>query len=101
VQPDGSLRNRRAYAKTRDIPPGKDSGGDGIALDRDGRLYVTAITGVQVFDKSGNYLGNIVVPKKPTNVAFSGPGKRTLYITAQEGLYRIQTLVQGPDRLGK
>jgi gluconolactonase len=101
VQPDGSLRNRRAYARLRDIPPGKDSGGDGIALDRDGRLYVTAITGVQVFDKSGNYLGNIVVPKKPTNVAFSGPGKRTLYITAQEGLYRVQTLVQGPDRLGK
>lgn len=101
VQPDGTLRNKRPFAKLRDIPDGKDSGGDGIAIDRDGRIYVTAITGVQVFDRRGEYLGNITVPKKPTNVAFSGPGKRTLYITAQEGLYRMPTLTAGPDRLGK
>ena len=51
--------------------------------------------------RTGRYLGNIPVPKKPTNVAFSGPRKSVLYITAQEGLYRIQTLTQGPPRLGK
>jgi hypothetical protein len=34
-------------------------------------------------------------------VAFSGPDKQTLYITAREGLYRIDTLVKGADRLGK
>jgi gluconolactonase len=101
VQPDGTLRNRREFFRLRDIPQGKDSGADGMAIDRDGRLYITTITGVQVFDKAGQYLGNIKVPRKPTNVAFSGPGKRTLYITAQEGLYRMPTLSQGPDRLGK
>lgn len=101
VQSDGSLRNKRPFAKLRDIPSGKDSGGDGMAIDRDGRIYVTAITGIQVFDRRGEYLGNIAVPKKPTNVAFSGPGKRTLYITAQEGLYRMPMLTAGPDRLGK
>jgi gluconolactonase len=101
VQPDGRLRNRRPFARLRDILPGEDSGADGIALDREGRLYVTAITGVQVFDRTGQFLGNIKVPKRPSNVAFSGPGKRTLYITAREGLYRIQTLAQGPDRPGK
>src|SRR5262245_54727008 len=97
VQPDGALRNRRPYAKLRDIPGGKESGGDGMAIDRDGRIYVTAITGVQVFDRKGEYLGNITVPKKPANVAFSGPGKRTLYITAQEGLYRMPMLSAGPE----
>ena len=101
VQPDGSLRNKRPFARLRDIKEGEDSGGDGTAIDREGRIYVTSNTGVQVFDRSGDYLGTIKVPRKPTNVAFAGPGKRTLYITAREGLYRIHTLAAGPDRLGK
>jgi hypothetical protein len=29
------------------------------------------------------------------------PDKRVLYITAREGLYRVNTLAQGPDRIGK
>lgn len=101
VQPDGSLANKRDFIKLRDIPGGAESGADGIAIDSAGRIYVTAITGVQVFDSEGRYLGNIRLPRKPTNVAFSGPGKRTLYITAQEGLYRLPTIAQGPDRPGK
>ncbi len=101
VQPDGTLRNRRAFMRLRDIPEGKDSGGDGMAIDAEGRFYVTAVTGVQVFDRSGRYIGNIPVPKKPTNVAFAGPRKSVLYITAQEGLYRIPALTQGPPRQGK
>ena len=35
------------------------------------------------------------------NAAFAGPDKRVLYITAREGLYRINMLAQGPDRIGK
>jgi gluconolactonase len=101
VRSDGSLANRRPYARLRGIKQGEDSGGDGMAVDRDGRLYVTSVPGVQVFDRAGRYLGTIRVPRRPTNVAFSGPGKQTLYITAREGLYRIDTLVKGPDRLGK
>jgi len=101
VQPDGTLRNKRPFARLRDIPQGADSGADGIAIDRDGRIYVTTVTGVQVFDKAGRYLGTIKVARQPSNVAFSGPGKRTLYITAREGLYRVQTLTQGAERLGK
>lgn len=101
IQADGTLRNRRPFLKLRGIPAGDDSGGDGMAIDSAGRFYVTSVPGVQVFDNSGNYLGNIPVPRKATNVAFSGPGKRTLYITAREGVYRVQTLVSGPDRPGK
>ena len=101
VQPDGTLRNRRVFMRLRDIPAGQDSGGDGMAIDNEGRFYVTALTGVQVFERNGNYIGTIAVPKKPTNVAFAIPRKSVLYITAQEGLYRVQTLTQGPARLGK
>lgn len=101
VMPDGSLSGKRVFTRLRDIKAGEDSGGDGMAIDRDGRVYVTTVTGVQMFDRAGEYLGNIPVPRKPTNVAFSGPGKGTLYITAREGLYRIRMLARGPERLGK
>jgi gluconolactonase len=101
VQPDGSVKNKRAFAQLRDIPEGKESGADGMALDREDRLYVTTVAGVQVFDAAGKYLGTIKVPRQPANAGFAGPDKRMLYITAREGLYRINMLSQGPDRIGK
>jgi gluconolactonase len=101
VQGDGSVKNKRTFAQLRDIPEGKESGADGMALDREDRLYITTVTGVQVFDAAGKYLGTIKVPRQPANAAFGGPDKRVLYITAREGLYRLNTLAQGPDRIGK
>jgi gluconolactonase len=101
VQPDGSVKNKRTFAQLRDIPEGKESGADGMALDREDRLYVTTVAGVQVFDAAGKYLGTIKVPRQPANAGFSGPDKRVLYVTAREGLYRINMLAQGPDRIGK
>jgi gluconolactonase len=101
VQPDGSVKNKRTFAQLRDIPEGKESGADGMALDRVDRLYVTTVTGVQVFDATGQYLGTIKVPRLPANAGFAGPDKRTLYITAREGLYRLTMQAQGADRIGK
>jgi gluconolactonase len=101
VQPNGSVKNKRAFAKLHDTPAGGESGADGLCLDRADRVYITTFSGIQVFDSSGQYLGTIKVDRQPANVAFSGPDKRTLYITAREGLYRLRMLSQGPDRLGK
>jgi gluconolactonase len=101
VQADGTVKNKRTFAQLRDIPTGAESGADGMAIDRDDRVYITTVAGVQVFDAAGKYLGTIKSARQGANVAFSGPDKRTLYITAREGLYRIKTLAQGPDRLGK
>ena len=101
VEPDGSVKNKRTFAQLRDIPEGKESGADGMALDREDRVYITTVTGVQVFDAAGKYLGTIKVPRQPANVGFAGPDKRMLYITAREGLYRLDMLAQGPDRIGK
>jgi gluconolactonase len=101
VQPDGSVKNKRAFAQLHDIPAGKESGADGLAIDRNDRVYITTVTGVQVFDAKGQYLGTIKAGRQAANVAFGGPGKNTLYLTAREGLYRVKTLAQGPDRPGK
>ena len=101
VQPDGSVKNKRTFTQLRDIPAGSESGADGIAIDRDDRVYITTVTGVQVFDAKGQYLGTIKVARQPANAAFAGPGKQTLYITAREGVYQVRTLAKGPDRPGK
>jgi sugar lactone lactonase YvrE len=98
---DGTARSKRVFARLRDIPAGKDSLGDGIAIDTESRIYVTAVNGIQVFDRQGQYLGIIQVPRIPANVAFAGPDKRTLYITARQALYRVRMLSQGPNRPGK
>jgi sugar lactone lactonase YvrE len=101
VQPDGSVKNKRAFLQLRDIPAGAESGADGLAVDSNDRLYITTVAGVQVFDAKGAYLGTIQAARQGANVAFGGPDKQTLYITAREGLYRVKTLAKGPDRLGK
>ena len=101
VQSDGALNNKRPFARLHDTPAGQESGADGMAIDRADRVYVTTVNGVQVFDRAGLYLGTIKLPRQPANAAFSGPGKRTLYLTAREGLYRVKMLAQGPNRLGK
>jgi gluconolactonase len=91
---------RTAFAKIPELTNGI-SGADGMAVDREGRVYVATGAGVQVFDKKGKFLGIIKVPRSPSNCAFSGSDKHTLYITAREGLYKLKMLSQGPDRAGK
>jgi gluconolactonase len=75
VEGPGKLINRRDFAM---LPPG--SIGDGTAVDSDGRLYVSSNPGVQVFDKTGKYLGVIPTPRDVISVTFAGPDKKTLYI---------------------
>ena len=101
VQPDGSVRNKRAFLQLQDTPAGEESGADGMAIDRDGRIYVTSVVGIQVFDRTGKYLGRFQAARRSQNIAFGGPDKKTLYFTAGPGLYRVRMLSQGPDRLGK
>jgi gluconolactonase len=101
VQADGSVKNKRSFAKLHDVQTGQESGADGMAIDSEDRIYVSTASGIQVIDAKGVYLGTIKLPRQPANCAFSGPGKRTLFITAREGLYKLAMLSQGPKRLGK
>ena len=61
VQPDGTATNKRPFTKLHDIPVDKPSGTEGMAIDRDDRLYVSTVAGVQVFDAKGQYLGTIAL----------------------------------------
>jgi gluconolactonase len=80
IGPDGKATNQREFGKLE----GQGSNGDGMTIDAEGRVYVTvtagSMMGVQVFDKTGKYLGLIPTPRPPITVAFSGPDKKMLYI---------------------
>ena len=99
VQPDGRVTRKREFVKLHEPetdPLGPRSRADGMALDSSGRLYVATVAGIQVIDPRGQHLGTIRVPTRARNVAFAGPNRRTLYITAVESLYRVQMLSEGP-----
>jgi gluconolactonase len=78
---------------------GDDRGIDGMTVTTDGRIVATAGSGdkggVYVFSPEGKILAFIPTPESPTNVEFGGPDRRTLYITAGKGLYRIRTTLTG------
>jgi gluconolactonase len=76
VQADGALTNQREFGT---IPFGN---GDGMAIDAEGRLYVTGGAAVHVLSREGKYLGNIPAPTGLITTAFGGPDKRTLYAIA-------------------
>ena len=72
------------------------SRGDGMAVDRKGRYYVTSALGVQVFDPTGRPCG--VLPKpdpaKPlTSCTLAGPNHEYLYVTNGTTVYRRQLSV--------
>jgi gluconolactonase len=100
VQADGRVKNRRVFATLPQPTEGRGSA-DSMCIDSEDRIYAAGGAGIQVFDRSGEFLGTIKIPRNPANCAFSGPDKRTLYVTAREGLYRVRTLARGPDRPGK
>jgi gluconolactonase len=99
VQPDGSLTNRRNFAKYAGVKPNAAgvarSGADGITIDSQGRLYVAASNGVQVFTSQGQHLGTIPTPRSPQNLAFAGPDKKTLYIVGRGVVSKVQMLAEG------
>jgi gluconolactonase len=72
------------------------SGSDGMTLDRQGNLYLTGNKGVTVYDRDGNLIQTISVPRGWTaNVSFAGPEKRHLFITAKDAVFVIETSVAG------
>ena len=73
------------------------SRGDGSAVDKKGRFYVTSELGVQVFDPTGRPCG--VLPKpdatKPlTSCTLAGPGHDYLYVTNGSTVFRRKLTVK-------
>jgi len=102
VEADGSLTNGRNFAelelsKENIAKKSEMSGTDGIAVDSAGNVFAatTQGIGVQVFDKSGKHLGNIPCPVAVNNCAFGGKNLKTLYVSAKDGIYKIELKNKG------
>ena len=67
---------------------------DGIKVDLQGNVYVSAPGGVWILSSEGTLLGKIVGPERPANMAWGDVGK-TLYLAAHTGLYKIRTKIGG------
>jgi gluconolactonase len=93
VQPDGSLKKGKVFfdfSFTED-----EEALDGIKVDKEGNLFVSAPGGVWILNREGKLLGKIVTPERPANMAWGGNDGKTLYMTAHTSLYRIRIATGG------
>jgi gluconolactonase len=92
LAPDGTAANGRVFA---DVTAEKETGvPDGMKVDSLGNVYGAGPGGVWIFTPDGKHLGTIKPPEGPANCGWGDDGK-SLYITAQTGLYRIKLAVAG------
>ncbi|MFL5402752.1 MAG: SMP-30/gluconolactonase/LRE family protein, partial [Gemmatimonadales bacterium] len=93
VNPDGSIANGKVFY---DFTPAPEPVAlDGIKVDQEGHVYVSAPGGVWILSPEGKALGRIVPPEHDANFAFGDQGGKTLYLTASTGLYRIRVNIPG------
>jgi gluconolactonase len=93
VQPDGSLANGKLFIDMR----GRTERGitDGLRVDTKGNLYETGPGGVWVISPEGKHLGTIRAPEQATNVGFGEADRKTLFIAARTGIYKIRVNTPG------
>lgn len=105
VDIDGQLSDQRLV-----FDFGRGRGGDGMRLDELGNLWVAAgilhprhpgetadvPSGIYVITSNGNLIGCIPIPEDLcTNLAFGGPERKTLFVTAGKSVFKIPTAVSG------
>lgn len=92
VQADGTLKNEMVFFDwnlTED-----EEAIDGIKVDMEGNLFVSAPGGVWILSADAKLLGKIVTPERAANMAWGDDGK-TLYLTTHTSLHKIRVLKGG------
>jgi gluconolactonase len=93
VNPDGTISGGKVFHDfTRLSEP---VALDGIKVDEQGNVYVSAPGGVWILSPAGKPLGRIVPPEHDANFAFGDADGKSLYLTASTGLYRVRVNVTG------
>jgi sugar lactone lactonase YvrE/enterochelin esterase-like enzyme len=90
VQPDGTLASGQPFHRlvTGDISD--ESLADGLTVDSEGFLYIATEQGIQISDQPGRI--NAILNKPQVgliaDVLFAGPELRTLYVTAEDKVFK-------------
>jgi gluconolactonase len=100
VKEDGTLSNGRKFAKLFLIESvldrkGRSSSADGMAIDKQGNIYVATYYGVQIFNNKGEFVGMINLPSFPVSLCFGDADMKTLYIVSYSKVYKIRTNMEG------
>jgi gluconolactonase len=98
IQPDGSLAHKQKYFFLHRPDAAMRSGGDGMALDAEGRVYIATAMGVQVFDQIGKCHAIIPAPQPQrslSSVKFGGPNMDEMYVTNGDKVFKRKVKVKG------
>ena len=91
VRPDGTLTNSRILLDMASEDPGVP---DGLKVDLHGNVFSTGPGGVWVCRPNGEWLGRIVLPELPANLAWGEDGS-VLFLTARTSVYRMPSKTRG------
>jgi hypothetical protein len=80
LNPDGSLS---------EIAPFVEQGGESLAQDADGKVYIAAGQ-VFVYSPKGELLDTIATPERPHDILFGGQDRRSLYVLTDHSLYSVR-----------
>ena len=96
IQPDGTLTAKQEYGWLH-VTDRLQTGADGMAVDDQGRMYVTTSLGIQMLDQLGRVNFIISRPKAAwlSNVAFGGPDRDLLYIPCGDSVYSRRLNAKG------
>ncbi|HEU5292967.1 MAG TPA: SMP-30/gluconolactonase/LRE family protein [Cyclobacteriaceae bacterium] len=100
VSDDGTISNGRKFAKlflTGNVldRKGKSSSADGMAIDKQGNIYVATYYGVQIFNSKGEFVAMINLPSFPVSLCFGDADMKTLYIVSYSKVFKIRTNMEG------
>ena len=90
---DGTIANGKLFYDFTSIK-GEDAI-DGVKVDVEGNVYVSAPGGLHIVSPEGKHLGVIVTTQHAHNMAWGDDDGKTLYLCARAGLYRIRLNIAG------
>ena len=97
VAADGTLADGQRYFHLHVPDTRDDAGAFGLAVDRDGRLWVATAIGLQICDQAGRV--NVILPlpgsTRATSLAFGGPEFDTVVVTTDDGVFQRRVKVRG------
>ena len=97
IQRDGSLENGQKFYRLETPDGTYRSSADGMTITADGYLLVATAEGIQICDQPGRVIGIIAKPQRSfiSNLVFAGPDLQTLYVTAEDKVFRRKVRLNG------
>ena len=98
IEPDGTLSGKQRFGWLHYPDDADNAWSDGLKCDRDGRVYVTTRSGIQVLDQLGRV--NAILPSpggQTSNCCFGGKDFDILYVSCGDKVYRRKLKVRGAN----